>query len=186
MDKYFLICAAVIAIAGAFSDVRSTRIPNWMTYGGLVGALFTRSLVMGWPGLKSGAAGMLTAGGIFFVLFLVGGMGGGDVKLMASVAAWAGAGQVQGILLMAAIAGGFLAVAHMIVRGRVKQTLSNTIELMEYHRALALPPPGSERSTRCFVAGSVRFAIGSAFWFVPVTFLVGVTLRIYDAQSSHS
>ena len=37
-----------------------------------------------------GLAGMLLAGGIFFLLFLLGGMGGGDVKLMAAVGAWVG------------------------------------------------------------------------------------------------
>ena len=35
---------------------------------------------------------MLLAGGIFYLLFLLGGMGGGDVKLMAAVGAWVGIG----------------------------------------------------------------------------------------------
>ena len=67
-----------------------TRIPNWLTYSGLIAALLVRTVLGGWANSWGGLAGMLLAGGIFFLLFLLGGMGGGDVKLMAAVGAWVG------------------------------------------------------------------------------------------------
>ena len=94
MDKYLLLCALTIATVGAVKDVRGQRIPNWLTYSGLLAALVVRAGLGGWTGLKGGLAGMLFAGGIFFLLFLLGGMGGGDVKLMAAVGAWVGLAQV--------------------------------------------------------------------------------------------
>ena len=87
-------------------DVRGQRIPNWLTYSGLLAALVVRAGLGGWTGLKGGLAGMLFAGGIFFLLFFIGGMGGGDVKLMAAVGAWVGLAQVGSLLIMSAIAGG--------------------------------------------------------------------------------
>jgi len=108
LDKYLLICALTIATVGAVKDVRGQRIPNWLTYSGLLAALVVRAGLGGWTELKGGLAGMLFAGGIFFLLFFIGGMGGGDVKLMAAVGAWVGLAQVGTLLIMSAIAGGLL------------------------------------------------------------------------------
>ena len=166
MEKDFLICAVLVALAGAASDVRNARIPNWLTYSSLVAALLARAILMGWSGLGLGLVGMGVAGGAFFVLFLLGGMGGGDVKLMAAVAAWAGSGEVMAILLSAAIAGGILAIAYMVFGHRIRQTLLNTLELISHHLVSGLQPhpslnvrgPGSTR-----VPYGVAIAIGTMY-----------------------
>jgi prepilin peptidase CpaA len=93
VERYLLICALGIATMGAVTDVRDRRIPNWLTYGGLVAALRVRCALLSWLGLRGGLLGLLLGGGIFFLLFVLGGMGGGDVKLMAAVGAWAGTAQ---------------------------------------------------------------------------------------------
>ena len=67
---------------------------------------------------------MLLAGGIFYLLFLLGGMGGGDVKLVAAVGAWAGTVQVGSVLIVSAIAGGLLAVCYMVMNRRVCETIA--------------------------------------------------------------
>ena len=90
MERYFLICALGFASVGALNDIRSGRIPNWLTYTSLAAALVVRGAIAGWPGLRSGLQGVALAGGLFLLLFLLGSMGGGDVKLMAAVAGWAG------------------------------------------------------------------------------------------------
>ena len=140
VEKYLLICASGIAIAGAVQDVRGGRIPNWLTYPAILAALAVRSILSGWPGLESGLVGWLVAGGIFYVLFLLGGMGGGDVKLMAAVGAWAGNSQVVAILIAAAIAGGALAVFYMVSRKQLWLTLLNTGELLRHHATVGLKP----------------------------------------------
>ena len=121
---------------------------------------------MGWSGLAIGLVGVGVAGGVFLVLFLLGGMGGGDVKLMAAVAAWAGSGEVVAILMAAAIAGGMLAIAYMVFGHRIRQTLRNTLELIDHHLASGLQPhpslnvrePGSTR-----VPYGVAIAIGTMY-----------------------
>jgi prepilin peptidase CpaA len=75
-----LICALTIATLGAVKDALGRRIPNWLTYNGLIAALLVRIEFGGWAELRSGLAAMLFAGGIFLLLFLLGGMGGGDVS----------------------------------------------------------------------------------------------------------
>jgi len=153
LENYFLIGAVLVASIGAVSDVRSARIPNLLTYSSLGAALMLRLAVLGWTGFKSGGFGMLAAGGIFLVLFVMGAMGGGDMKLMASIGAWVGSEHVVTILLVAALAGGALALVQIIFGRRGRQTLWNLLELIRFRLTSGLQPhpvlnvrePGSER-----------------------------------------
>jgi prepilin peptidase CpaA len=140
VDRYFLICATIVAVAGAILDVRSRRIPNWLTYLGLFSGLAVRLFLLGWPGLKAGLVASLAAGGALFVLFVIGGMGAGDVKMMAAVGAWAGTAQMLTIFFVSAIAGGLLAVGMMLFHGRVRTTLANSVELVRHHLIAGLHP----------------------------------------------
>lgn len=140
VERYLLICALGFASVGALSDIRTRRIPNWLTYTGLAAALLVRGVLSGWLGLRSGLAGLAVGGGVFVLLFLLGGMGGGDVKLMAAVAAWAGSAQGIGILIASAIAGGVLAAIYVIVGKRIRLTVLNTMLLLGHHLSSGLRP----------------------------------------------
>jgi prepilin peptidase CpaA len=94
----------------------------------------------GWTELRGGLFGMMFAGGIFFLLFLLGGMGGGDVKLMAAVGAWVGAAQVGVLLIMSALAGGLLATGYVLVHKRMFESLRNMVELLRHHLTDGLKP----------------------------------------------
>ncbi len=140
LEKYFLIAAVLVASTGAVCDVRSARIPNWLTYSSLAAALVLRFVASGWSGLKGGLVGVLVAGGIFLILFFVGAMGGGDLKLMASVGAWVGSGHVVTVLLASAFAGGFLALVHVAFGRQGRQTLWNLLELIRFRLTSGLQP----------------------------------------------
>jgi prepilin peptidase CpaA len=140
VEKYFLFGAVLVALVGAVSDVRSARIPNRLTYAALLAALPLRAALLGLAGLKSGAIGMLVAGGLFLLLFALGAMGGGDMKLMAAVGAWVGSAQVMTLILAAALAGGVLAIARMILSKNVGQTLRSTMQLIHYRCTSGLQP----------------------------------------------
>jgi prepilin peptidase CpaA len=140
LEKYFMICAVLVALGGAVSDIRSARIPNRLTYSALLAALSLRFALLGLSGLKSGAVGMFVAGGLFCVLFVLGAMGGGDMKLMAAVGAWVGSTQVMTLILAAALAGGVLAIGRIIFTKRVGQTLRNIMRLICYRLTSGLQP----------------------------------------------
>ena len=174
MDRYLLICALMIATVGAVKDVRRQRIPNWLTYSGLLAALVIRTGLGGWPGLKGGLAGMLFAGGIFFLLFLLGGMGGGDVKLMAAVGAWVGLAQVGILLIISAIAGGLLAAGYVLVHKRMLESLRNMVELLRHHLTEGIKPhptlnvqqQGTLRLPYGLaIAIGTFYCVGNAFWW---------------------
>ncbi len=159
---------------GAVQDVRGGRIPNWLTYPGIVAALTVRWAAFGLHGLKGGVIGFLIAGGVFFLLFMLGGMGGGDVKLMAAVGSWAGDVRVLAILIAAAIAGGVLAVLYMVSRKQVWLTLRNTGELLQHHMTSGLQPhpvlnvrePSTMRVPYgVAIAMGTLYCVGNAFWW---------------------
>jgi prepilin peptidase CpaA len=140
VDKSFLIIAAVLASVGAATDVRTRRIPNWLTYSGTVAALLARVGRSGWSGLETGLAGALVAGTAFCVVFLVGGMGGGDVKLMAGVGAWLGPAHALVTLIATSIAGGILALAYVVISRRFGRTVMNVLKLARHRLTSGLRP----------------------------------------------
>jgi prepilin peptidase CpaA len=140
VERYFLVGAVLVALVGAVTDVRTARIPNRLTYTALLAALPLRTVLLGLSGLKSGAIGMLVAGGLFLLLYTLGAMGGGDMKLMAAVGAWVGSTEVMTLILAAALAGGVLAIGRIIFRNMVGETLRNTIRLIYYRLTSGLQP----------------------------------------------
>jgi len=163
----------VVAVA-AESDVRSARIPNWLTYSALVIALGLRTALLGLSGLKSGALGMLAAGGLFCLLFFLGAMGGGDMKLMAAMGAWVGSTQVVTLILAVSLAGGVLAIGRMIFGNVVVRTFRNTAKLICYRLSAGLQPhpelnvQSSDSKRVPFgvaIAAGVLFCAGNAVWW---------------------
>ena len=93
---------------GALCDVRSRRIPNWLTGSGMVAGLLLHLALGGWRSLGSAALGGLIAGAIFLAFYISGGLGAGDVKLMVAVCCFAGVHAIAGILVGTALIGGVL------------------------------------------------------------------------------
>jgi len=173
-ENHFLIGAVLIALLGGISDVRSSRIPNWLTYSGLLVALLLRFVGLGWAGFRSGVVGMLVAGVLFCLLFMMGAMGGGDVKLIASVGAWVGNDQVVAVLLAAMLAGGLLAVIYIFFGQRPRQTLRNVFDLIRFRVTSGLTPHPllnvkQEGTLRVpfgvAVAMGTLFCAGNAIWW---------------------
>ena len=66
--------------------------------------------VLGWhEGVFFSVKGMLTGCGLLIIPFVLGGMGGGDVKLLAALGSWLGFAVVLNIFLFGSVAGAFIA-----------------------------------------------------------------------------
>lgn len=105
---------APLAVATVI-DIRTRRIPNWLTAGAAAFALASA----GWDGLPASALGAVIAGvaGLVLAIAARGGFGMGDVKLMAFAGAAVGAGAALPFLVLMALAGGAIAVAAMLFSG---------------------------------------------------------------------
>lgn len=104
----------IMIFAAAVYDIRYGRIPNWMTFPAIVAGLTYHTATAGVPGLMSSLAGTATGFSVFIVFYALGGMGAGDVKLMAAVGALLGPRETLYAALFTAIAGGIYALAHLV------------------------------------------------------------------------
>ena len=82
--------AVTTALLGAAFDLKSRRIPNFITGPALLLGLSLHLALDGWRGLLAAFAAVLLCGAIFLLFYLAGGMGAGDVKLIAAVGCIAG------------------------------------------------------------------------------------------------
>lgn len=125
---------ALLAI-GACIDIRTYRIPNWLTFGGTAFALVYSVAVPFSPGHGFlWAIGGLTAGlFIMLPLYAMRVMGAGDVKLMAMAGAFLGTTDVFSAAVSTFIAGGVAAILFAVHRRVFRQMMGNirtTAEMM--------------------------------------------------------
>lgn len=113
---------AALAVATAI-DLRERRIPNALTYPGTLLAIVLAGVTTGTGGLIEALAGMLVAGGVMFVVWLVGrgGLGMGDVKLSAFVGAAIGPMMVPTYLVVGSGLGALAGIA-LLLRGRDRRS----------------------------------------------------------------
>ena len=135
--------ALVVALGGCITDLRTRRVPNVLTFGAAAGALGFHLADSGWTGLGWSLAGWLVGAAIFFPLFALRGLGGGDVKLIAALGAWLGPGQTVWLAAFSAIAGGVFALGIALASGYTKQALTNVWGLLGYWKVMGMKPhPG--------------------------------------------
>jgi prepilin peptidase CpaA len=121
-----LVVVAAAAGTAAVIDVRTRRIPNAIT---LATALCGLALaVAGWTGVSVLSSLLGCVAGLLVMLpgRALGATGAGDVKLMAAVGAVIGLERMPVAFIATLIAGGALAVAVSIQRGRLGATVSGT------------------------------------------------------------
>lgn len=99
-----LVALSVLAVVATWFDLRERRIPNWLTFGGMILGLTLHPF--------DGTLGLLVGAAIFLPGFLLKMAGGGDVKLYAAAGAIAGSSSGLFILVIAAIANGAIALAY--------------------------------------------------------------------------
>jgi prepilin peptidase CpaA len=122
--------SVVVLTVATITDLRSRRIPNWLVLPFLVAGIVVSGVTHGWHGIGQSLMGLALGGLIFGLLYWMGGMGMGDVKLLAAVGAWIGPGQLIIALVLTGIVGGVMAVFWAIAGGFVGELLNDTGELL--------------------------------------------------------
>jgi prepilin peptidase CpaA len=162
-------CVLSVAAIACIWDVRTRRIPNSLTFGAAALALGYGLASGGLAGLGNAAAGWLVGFALFVPFFLLGGMGAGDVKLLAALGAWLGPETAVWAALYAGLAGGPLAVAAALLKGRLRQTLNNLWCLIVFWRVAGIQPmPGltlrTAQSPRLPYAVPIAAGAAVALW----------------------
>jgi prepilin peptidase CpaA len=134
------IAALGIAAVACATDLRRSRIPNWLTLGAMVAGVAFHGLFAGGTGFGTAALGLVVGLVVFFPFFALGALGAGDVKLMAALGAWVGAAAVINVALFGALAGGVLAVVVALWHGYLRRAVHNLKMLFAHWWLVGIKP----------------------------------------------
>jgi prepilin peptidase CpaA len=152
-------------------DWRWHRVPNLLTYPTMVVGVVYHTLTAGWDGALGSLEGLLIGGGLLFVPFLLGGMGAGDLKMLAALGAWWGPGSIVQIFIAAALVGGVAACAILTAQGQMSDTVKRywlmAKSLLWLGRVHYLNP--SPEVERLQLPYGVVIACGVILWYVAGT-----------------
>ncbi|HMF93568.1 MAG TPA: A24 family peptidase [Vicinamibacterales bacterium] len=132
--------AFAITVAACWFDVRTRRIPNSLTFPAAALGLVAASVAHGGQGMAASAAGLLVGLAMFFPLFLLKGLGAGDVKLMGALGAWLGTSVMLGVAFYTSLAGGILALVLIAKHRYGRQAARNLWLLLTHWRVFGLSP----------------------------------------------
>lgn len=120
---------SVILILAAWIDGKELKVPNWITFPMILAGLIYCTATGGLGGLGFGLLGMVTGLACLLPLYAVGGMGAGDVKLMAGIGAWLGWRITAESFLVSVIVGAVMAVIMVAVKGTWKKHYANFMQI---------------------------------------------------------
>lgn len=129
-----------ISLVACVVDVRTRRIPNVLTFGAALAGLLTQILTSGPQGALAAAGGWVVGTLLFLPFFVLRGMGGGDVKLLAGLGAWLGPGDTLWLAAYSALAGGALGVIVAVSRGYLRTAFRNVFAMLAYWRSVGIRP----------------------------------------------
>ena len=132
MDSLTTSAVLIVGVAACVTDLHARRIPNWLTFGAAAAALATHYAWGGPASAQTAAGGWVTGLFLFMPLFLLGGMGAGDVKLLAALGAWLGPSGAFWLAIYTSMAGGVMALAVSARHGYVKTAFGNLAALSRF------------------------------------------------------
>jgi prepilin peptidase CpaA len=115
---------------GAVIDLRVRRVPNALTIPLAMAGVALAAAGLGRIGVSAAIAGWAAGLALMLPGYLLGATGAGDVKLMAAVGALLGPEGALWAFLYTAIAGGATALIVAALRGRLRQTVEETMWLV--------------------------------------------------------
>lgn len=163
----------VTLVVAAIIDGKQLKVPNWLTFPMIVsGWIYSATLspFAGWEGLWLSLIGTAVGLALLLPAYAVGGMGAGDVKLLAGVGAWLWGSVTLYAFAVSALVGGVIAVGMVLWRGAWQKhknqfwMILNEIATVKDPEKLA--EIAAERKPRMFLLPyGIPIAIGSIMYF---------------------
>ena len=151
------VAMGLFTAVAAIWDHRFMKIPNKLTLPVFALGWIYQGVFYGPSGLLNGLGGFVAGFGILFLLWMVGGGGGGDVKLIGAMSVWLGYRMTLAVLLVSVILVVVLTGVtvlygvmrrgmrktkdHYLATGKGKPTLKESIEKKQGRRVMAFAFP---------------------------------------------
>jgi prepilin peptidase CpaA len=166
---WFLSAALVVA---AVIDGWKLKVPNWLTFPLVVGGwIYATACCGGWSGLGWSLLGTAVGLALLVPLYAIGGMGAGDVKLLAGVGAWVGATTTFYAFCLSTVFGGLIAVGMVLYRRKwghhSSQLMAIVGEILTIRDPSKLSELAAERKkTMLLLPYGIPIALGTIVYFI--------------------
>ncbi|MDQ0255750.1 prepilin peptidase CpaA [Evansella vedderi] len=114
---------AIVLLISLITDLMYRKIYNVITFPAILFGLTYHTWINGWEGFLFSGIGFVVGMLLLIIPFALGGMGAGDVKLLAAIGALTGTGFVFATFLYTCIAGGIMALLIILMRKRSKDLI---------------------------------------------------------------
>ncbi len=119
-----------LLFSSLYFDLTKKKIPNFLTFPVMLWGLFSNTVTGRFEGFLFSSYGLLLGIGLFIIPFVMGGMGGGDVKLLGAIGAMKGAQFVFHAALFTVLCGGGLAIVFLIANGQLLSFLKKILAIV--------------------------------------------------------
>ncbi len=120
-----LVGAILLSVIAGWTDWTSRRIPNWLTVPGFAVGVGLSTFFGGGSGLKESLLGAGLAFALLLPFWLLRSLGAGDLKFAVALGAYTGPGRLIDILIGSVFVAGVMALALVIYKRRLLETLRN-------------------------------------------------------------
>ncbi len=171
LDNWHVKFVCIVLVVAAYIDGKELRVPNWITFPMVLSGLVYSTWIGGLEGLGGGLWGMTVGLLTLLPLYAVGGMGAGDVKLMAGIGAWLGAAVTWYAFVATVLVGAIMAVVMVLSRKawdkHYGQFLMIATEWMSVKNPKKLAEIAAERKPRMLLLPyGIPICIGSIGYFL--------------------
>jgi len=136
---WLLTISILIGVLATVEDLWRRQISNRITVAAFALGLAAQTALYGLRGAGDALAGTFLGFIVFLIFFLLGGMGAGDIKLMAGFGAVLGASQILRAAFLTAIMGALFALLYLLARKiRRQKTVAAEREAIPYAPAITL------------------------------------------------
>lgn len=146
-----LLALTMLVTAAAIYDCRFRRIPNWLNLCGLILGCGFNLYYFGIRGGIQAGEGLALAATVYLPLYLLRGMGAGDVKLMAAIGSLAGPANWFTIFVATSLIAGVAAAGFSLVKRKFTETCCNVyfllMDLLQFRAPCRTNPALDIRST---------------------------------------
>lgn len=113
-ENWHIWLVTIVLVVAAVIDGWILKVPNWITFPLVFSGWIYSTAYFGWAGLGWSLAGTAVGLGLLLPAYAIGGMGAGDVKLLAGVGAWIWGTNTFYAFCVSAIIGGVIAMAMVL------------------------------------------------------------------------
>lgn len=167
----------IVLIVAAVIDGKILKVPNWLTFPFIISGWVYCTIQGGFSGLGYSLLGTFVGMMLLLVLRNVGGMGAGDVKLLAGVGAWLGTVITLYAFAATAVVGGVMAAVMIARSGQWEKHYAMAHQILHEWKTVRKPEElaaiARERKPSMYLLPyGIPMAIGSIAYFAIAGLLV--------------